>query len=181
MTEPPTPTRLPGSARHFFGVGGYAELWLASDELYYLTGSTFAEHHMRFRLRDIQAITLTETKSYAYMTATLIIVGICGFFAGFLMPYTFEVLDFFLSAVIPFIVFLALILHLGRGPSCVVTLHTRAHTVRLSCLRRQRTAIRAIAALHQAIEQNQPRRETPQTPLFPSEEAQHSPMEAAAE
>jgi len=151
MSATDEPRRLPGASRFFFGLGGYAELWLLPHELIYLNGTVFAETHMRFLLRDIQAVSVVPSKQGKYLSLMHVLIIVLVAIVTLVFDQWFPIVAAIIGAFIMALLTASLIYHLIPGPTCSTTIHTRAHKVKLRCLDRSRSTNRALQQLQAAV------------------------------
>lgn len=130
------------------GILRYAELWQEGDELLSVHSSRFSDRYARYRLRDIQALVLTEFPLWNAWRASWL--GLSVFFTlaiGLGAPGRWK-----LWAVLPGLVLLWAVLHLARGPRCRLVLHTAVSTVTLEAVRTMRQAQAVLPELRRLTE-----------------------------
>lgn len=157
----------------------YAELWHEGEVLLYVHSSRFSERYARFRLRDIQALVLTEFPLWNGGRAAWL--GISFFFTLVLLiapPGAWK-----MFAVLPGFFFAWALGYLARGPRCRLVLHTGVSTVTLEAVRTMAQAREVVPELRRLIEGVQGRLapdgmtvlSMPETAPAP-EEKSHSPL-----
>ncbi|HEU0120201.1 MAG TPA: hypothetical protein VFQ91_06720 [Bryobacteraceae bacterium] len=135
------------------GILRYSELWLDGQELLYVHSSRFSDRYARYRLRDIQALVLTELPLWNVWRAVW--VGGLLFFTIILLalpPHYWK-----LSALLPGLFLAIAILRLSHGPRCRVVLHTAVSTVRLEPISTMARARAVMPVLRGLIEETQGR------------------------
>jgi hypothetical protein len=153
--------RLPGRGRR----GGImmtarCSLWLAPDHLLAVDTVWVNEEYKRFYLRDIQAITIEQTRTALLWNCVLGVVAVCmgalfyafsesagpgGGRVGFLVT----------GGVISGVCLLFLIISYLRGPSCICRVRTAVQTEVLPSLGRTHAAQRTLDIVKPLIEQAQ--------------------------
>jgi len=143
---------------------GMSSLWLADDHLVYVKGTGFLmpylEEYKRFRLSDIQAITLARTsrfgKGLLYLTGLLFNAGLAALIFALsetLRPITVAAISF---CVLGGLVFLALLVrHLILGPTCVCDVQTSLTRERLRPLNRYHRTLQTIALIENLVQEKQ--------------------------
>ena len=143
---------------------GMSSLWLADDHLVYVKGTgflmPFLEEYKRFRLSDIEAITLARTsrfgKGILYLTGLLLNVGIAALIfalSDILRSITVAAISFCVAGGL---VFLALLVrHLILGPTCVCDVQTSLTRERLRPLNRYHRTLQAVALIEHLVREKQ--------------------------
>lgn len=157
MTETTSPQylRLPGRAGNYFSlfIRERQQLWLGPDHLLVLIRTPYSERHLKFRLRDVQALTVSRTTASRYITMGF---TVCIALVGIGAQRAYEAGAGFGSAFffggLLLVTLAGLAVHLRLGPTCRCHLVTAAGQYRLRCLDRERTALRLLERLSPAIE-----------------------------
>jgi len=133
-------------------------VWLGPDHLLSVDRVWFTEEYKRFYFRDIQLITVEQTR-----TALLInyILAMCA--AGTALLFwllstndpTSSRVYLIIGGILTGIFLIALAINLARGPSCVCRLKTAVQTELLPALGRTGSARRTLAIIKPLIEQAQ--------------------------
>lgn len=143
---------------------GMSSLWLADDHLVYVKGTGFLmpylEEYKRFRLSDIQAITLARTsrigKGLLYLTGLLFSAAFVALIFGLseaMRPITVAAISFF---VLTGLAFLALLVrHLILGPTCVCDVQTSLTRERLRPLNRYHRTLQTVAMIQDLVREKQ--------------------------
>ncbi len=153
--------KLPGKPREFFYLINSAryELWMASDHLVFLKRNQFTEECKRFYFNDVQAITVTRTRTNLYVIIGLVVAA--AFFAFLAMIFFAAIkTNAVPGAIFSIIAFVPLIMALATaamGPTCVTRVHTAVQVERLYSLSRVRMAEKTLAILVPLIERSQGR------------------------
>jgi len=139
--------RVPG--RSWLTVAGRHSLWLGDDHALSVWNHYVTEEYKRFYFRDVQAIWLSRTSRRR--SIGLVFGGLAVFFLPIAwLTRTSPVVVF---PAFPAAVFAILFLvNWARGPSCECWLKTAVQTERLVCLRRMKTAQKALQLLRRRIE-----------------------------
>ncbi len=141
--------RLPGRA---FSLIAAQKLWQASDHLLWVETAMFQERYKRFYYQDIQALVLCRTNHHLAWSflwgAFALLFGIVAMSVSG-TPYV--------SATLVIVFLLLLAMNLAMGPGCQVRLQTAVQVQQLKCLRRVRTANRAMDRILALIETAQGR------------------------
>lgn len=138
--------------------GTQGSLWEGPDHLLYIQAGgllfAFTETYKRFDYSKIQTISLGRTRTYGWMAALMVLPMIIAA-AIFVRLMTrgqgfagAEIAGGICLGVLLLLTIL-LIVHLVKGPTCVVKLQTAVQVVRLLPLKRLRVAERVIAHLSQ--------------------------------
>ena len=153
--------RLPGRSKKYFGLftGERYRLWLADDHVLHVCNRGYSERSKRFYLKDIQALTISETSAgktvtgfLAAGTATLGLVALGAFTWWEWSPWAGG-----FWAVMAGISLAPLLTNLILGPTCKCHLHTAVQVEDLAGLRRLRTAHKTVGILKPLIEAAQGR------------------------
>jgi hypothetical protein len=126
-------------------------IWLAEDHLLLVQSSYFTQTASRVDLRDIEAIVVRPTATYAWtnaLAAMPCLLGTCLIVAGSAPWVIF-------GALLTAACLLVLLVNLLRGRTCECRLQTRVSTRTLYALRRYRDARRALAQLAPRLEASQ--------------------------
>ncbi len=146
--------RLPGRGRPFFTLVSHSifTLWMGEDHLLSIKSTGYEDIYKRFYYRDIQAITMHKSINgivwnIVWGVLTLLFFGFGAegggsVWVGFnwMMCATF---------------FVAMIINIARGPTCVCHIRTAAQTEKLPSLNRIRTAQKAIRIIKSMILETQ--------------------------
>jgi len=146
------------------GLFGMSSLWLADDHLVYVKGTgflmPFLEEYKRFRLADIQAITLARTsrvgKGLLYTMALLFCSALVALIFApteTMRPFTVVAISFFLLAGLAALALL--VRHLILGPTCVCDVQTSLTRERLRPLNRYHGALQTIAMIEGLVRERQ--------------------------
>lgn len=126
----------------------YAEIWHEDDSLLCVHSSRISDRYARYRLRDIQALVLTEFPLWNGARAAWL--GLSSFFTLVLLlapPAWWK-----LFALLPGVSLLWAIGYLARGPRCRLVLHTAVSTVTLEAVRTMRQARAVEPELRRLVE-----------------------------
>jgi hypothetical protein len=135
------------------GLIRFAELWLEDDALLAVHSTRISDRFARYRLRDVQAVVLTEQPLWNGWRAAWL--GVSALFT--LILVAFPPRFWKLWAIFPGFFLLWAIAHLARGPRCRLVLHTAVSTVTLEAVRTMRQARVAVPELRRLIESAQGR------------------------
>jgi hypothetical protein len=135
------------------GLVRFAELRLEDDALLTVHSTRISERYARYRLRDIQAIVLTEHPLWNGWRAAWL--GFSAFFTVILAVFPPRLWK--LWALFPAFFLLWAIVHLARGPRCRLVLHTAVSTVTIEAVRTMRQARIAVPEIRRLIESVQGR------------------------
>ncbi|MGC4067475.1 MAG: hypothetical protein QM784_23070 [Polyangiaceae bacterium] len=143
--EKPKYHRLPG--RH---VGWFARdsLWCAEDHLLWIRNVGFLERYHRYYFKDIQALRIVPSRRARNLTIALGVPVAFAMFVALLAVAKRVHVGWaigFASIAAP--CFIALILNLVRGPTCVTRIYTAVSDVVLPSLGRRPAALRAAALI----------------------------------
>jgi hypothetical protein len=136
--------RLPG---HSFYPGSVRSLWQGADHLLWVEAVFFKERYKRFFYSDIQAIVLHRTEAHMFWSCIWgALAALCGLIAMLVsgIPYV--------SGTFTVIFLLALTVNLALGPACTVHLQTAVQIQKIACLKRVRTAVKALALIRMGAE-----------------------------
>lgn len=143
--------RLPG--RTFLPFVGWS-LWQGKDHLLWVSATFFRETYKRFYYNDVQSVVLQETASHWIWTfvwgALALLFGLVAALVVFFdsdVPYA--------TGTMMLLFIIAVLINLSLGRSCTVYLQTAVHIQKLSCLRRVRTAQKALNQIKTLVEQQQ--------------------------
>lgn len=163
--------RLPGRSKPLFAIASSnrQRLYLGEDHVLVVNPGAYSEESYRIALADIQ--TLATSKTYGWYVGLILPIAL-----GIWIPISILVfLDSFqpeelmfsigLSAflLLPFIV--VFLVNLFLGPTCKTILGTAVKQHDLTCLRRKRSADKAIAMIAQAAYSPQGTFSPPETPV----------------
>lgn len=143
---------------------GMSSLWLADDHLVYVKGTgflmPFLEEYKRFRLSDIQAITLARTsrmgKGLLYLTGLLFSAALVALFFALsdtMRPITVAAISVFVLAGLAFLALL--VRHLILGPTCVCDVQTSLTRERLRPLNRYHLTLQTVAMIQDLVREKQ--------------------------
>ncbi len=135
------------------GLVRFAELRLEGDALLTVHSTRISDRYARYRLRDIQAIVLTEHPLWNGWRAAWL--GVSAFLTLILAVFPPRLWK--LWALFPGFFLLWAITHLARGPRCRLVLHTAVSTVTIEAVRTMRQARVAVPELRRLIESAQGR------------------------
>ncbi len=152
--------RLTGRAR---SLGGFSQLWIASDHILLVRSTHFTEHYQRFALADIQAVVITEEPSRTPLQAALGATALLWMLAFLLVSSTFAKGFFLISGGFAL---LWVIVDMARGPRCRCHLHTAVSRELLPPVARMRKARAFLTKLQPAIEAVQGAVATEQIPAL---------------
>ena len=145
---------LPGRGRSSnFVTVARCRLWLAPDHLLSVANRGYTEDYKRFYLKDIQSITLRQTRRGSIIS--ILLAGVALSFAlsalyGWLLDW--DPVGVWVLAGPSAFFFFALLFNAALGPTCVCTLRTAVQSERLQALPRARTALRAIRLIRESVE-----------------------------
>ncbi|MBI2435562.1 MAG: hypothetical protein HYV26_22130, partial [Candidatus Hydrogenedentes bacterium] len=152
------PRRLPSNSTttKTFLSGSRYRSWLQGDHLLHVRTEGYAERCKRFHLGEIEALVLTRTTAFRWIT--LVLLGLL-ILLGMTFSGIWAVSDWPLASMITgplaALVVLLLALHLLMGPTCALHLHTAVQVEVLYACQRMRTARRLLAILLPEIERRQ--------------------------
>lgn len=141
-----------------------SSLWLAEDHLVYVKGTgflmSFAEEYKRFRLADIQAITLARTSRWGRGVLYLLMTLGCSAALVLIFSRTVVIRPIAVAAILVFgfgglFSFVLLVRHLILGPTCVCDLQTSLTRERLRPLTRYHRTRQTIAMIETLIRESQ--------------------------
>lgn len=138
--------------------GGKGSLWQGPDHLLVIEGKgvflALSEVYRRLDYKNIQALTLTETRRYVWMSF-LLCLGALLF--ALLTWATWDQEPFIpISLALPAgLLGILLAVHLARGRTCACTLQTAVQVLRLKPLNRVQTALPVIQRLEALCTQHQ--------------------------
>jgi hypothetical protein len=139
--------RIPG--RSWLTVAGRHSLWLGDDHVLSVWNYYVIEEYKRFYFRDIQALWISRTSRRRSLG--LVFGGLVAFFL--LIVWVTRSSPLVIFPAFPLLVFSSLfVINWARGPSCECWVQTAVQTERLVCLRRMKTAQRALQLLRRRIE-----------------------------
>jgi hypothetical protein len=136
-----------------------SSLWLGRDHLLRIDSSGYTEEYKRFYFRDIQAITICQTRRRAVLNGVLGILLLP--FAAMLMVALFSkgygdnVGTVIFGAITCFIILVPLLYNIFAGTACSTYIRTAVQVEELPSLARQRRARKAIARLRPLIAEAQ--------------------------
>lgn len=133
-------------------LGGYTQLWLASDHLLLLSNTRFAEEYKRFSFADIQSIVVTRLPSQLVLQIVMILAVLAWMSLWFAVDSRFAKWAFEISGALAL---LWPIVDIVRGPRCRCFLRTRITGELLAPVSRQKTADRFLALLCPVVESAQ--------------------------
>ncbi|RBP42604.1 hypothetical protein DES53_106313 [Roseimicrobium gellanilyticum] len=138
--------------------GSKGSLWQGPDHLLVIEGKGFllalSEVYRRLDYKNVQALTLTETRRYVWMSFLL---GIGALLFALLTWATWNQEPFIpISLALPAgLLAILLAVHLARGRTCSCTLQTAVQVLRLKPLNRLQTALPVIQRLETLCQQHQ--------------------------
>ena len=143
---------------------GMSSLWLAEDHLVYVKGTGFLmplmEEYKRFRLTDIQAISIARTsrfgKGFLYLASLLLCLGLI----AIIFAVSETIRPAAIVAISIFVLFglaaLALLVrHLILGPTCVCDIQTSLSRERLRSLTRYHHSLQTISMIERLVRESQ--------------------------
>lgn len=149
--------RLPGRGRRTRGplsvMAARCSLWIGPDHVLSLDRIWVNEEYKRFYFRDIQSITIEETRTATLWNYILGVIAICIELLFWAISRNSANLVF--GGIVSGIFLLFVVINLFRGPSCICRLRTAVQTEELPSLGRTATAARAMVLLKPLIEQTQ--------------------------
>ncbi len=151
-------------------LGGYTQLWLASDHLLLLSNTRFSEEYKRFSFADIQSIVVTRLPSQLVLQIVMILAALAWMSLWFAVDSRFAKWAFEVTGALAL---LWPIVDMARGPRCRCFLRTRVTGELLAPVSRLKTADRFLALLCPVVESAQgalPEEapvEAPETPWVP--------------
>jgi hypothetical protein len=139
--------RLPGRD---FALLSTQQLWQASDHLLWVESAMFQVRYKRFYYQDIQALVLHRSNRHQVWSfvwgAFALLFGIIALSVSG-TPYV--------SATWAMVFLICLVVNLSMGPACQVQLQTAVQVQQLKCLRRIRSATKAMNRIHALVEDAQ--------------------------
>lgn len=127
-------------------------LWLGRDHLLKVRNTGFTESYRRYYLKDVQAISVTETRTWMQWALGLFVLDLIFLFICILVDAEAGVITAFFT-ILPVTICLAI--NFFRGPSCVCRIHTAVQADRIEALSRLRGAKRVIESLRPVITEAQ--------------------------
>jgi hypothetical protein len=128
-------------------IATFSRLWLGKDHLLLVDSNGFVETYKRFSFRDIQAITLTQTRRRAILNAIFLS---CAVFCGLFILLDHAAITVVFGGLLALFVLLAMINSLS-APTCRCHLTTAVQTDELPSLRRLARANRVLSRLRPLI------------------------------
>lgn len=150
--------RVPGVGRSSNAVlSCHHRLWLAPDHLLSVCNQGYAEDYKRFYLKDIQAISMRQSRRGRVINAVLgsivaAFVLLAGATALYGRAHAWSPVGAWVLAEVAALFLLALLINMAMGPTCVCTLRTAVQAERLYSLVRVRKALRALRMIREAVE-----------------------------
>lgn len=138
------------------GTGVSGSLWEGPDHLLFIEAGgflfAFSETYKRIDYAKVQTINLARTSTFGWMAAALSVpLLLAGLILAGLISRTGGINDAIIGVGICLAVILVfglwLIVHLAKGPTCVVKLQTAVQVVRLKPLKRLRNAQAVVARI----------------------------------
>lgn len=130
-------------------IGGYTQLWLASDHILLLNNSRIAEEYRRFALSDIQSIVVTRLQPPIVFQIIMMVASFAWMTLWFTVDSNFSKWTFIVTGALALLVPLV---DIARGPRCRCYLHTRVTRELLSPISRMRIANKVLPILRPMIE-----------------------------
>jgi hypothetical protein len=148
--------RLPGRGPRqggFISVSfSRCSLYLGGDHLLAVESNGFSEDYKRFFFSDIQAIITRKTKRGTLSSIALALMMACSLAGALLQEGAPASIFFWISSAA---LFVALLVNILRGPTCICHIMTAVQEDQLPSLNRLRVARRVIGSLRQSIEKVQ--------------------------
>lgn len=143
-------TRLPGRGGNLYR----HSLWLASDHVLSVINRGYSEDYKRFYFRDVRAIQLRRTSTYAVINAVFGAIFALFALVQALAAFVWQWSDGgqVAFAVFTFLFGMFFFLNLLFGPTCTVQIYTAVHSESMPSLHRMRTANKTIRLLQSRIE-----------------------------
>jgi hypothetical protein len=132
---------------------GSSELWIATDHLLLVNRHWWIERYQRFRLKDIQAVVVSERPSRFLLQMTGLAISAMFWLAAVYVPDSIAGKIFF--GVILSVLLIWQMVDLLRGPYCEVRLITAVSSLRLPAISRMRVAERFLGRALPLIQQAQ--------------------------
>ncbi len=130
-------------------IGGYTQLWLASDHILLLNNSRIAEEYKRFALSDIQSIVVTRLPPQIVLQIVMIVAALAWMALWFTVDSHFGKWTFLVTGVLALLI---PVIDIARGPRCRCYLNTRVTSERLSPVSRMSIAHKVLPILRPMIE-----------------------------
>jgi len=135
------------------------ELWLADDHIAILTRNIYTEKYRRIYLKDIEAVTICQTRAAVILNTILaiLLIGCIGFmlfmtlYKQTLSPPEYES-GIILSGIMASLIGVFLFGNLVLGPTCITTIFTAVQSERVFALSRFRKAKRVTTELKSLTE-----------------------------
>src|SRR4051812_42726740 len=108
-----------------------SSLWLGKDHVLVVETSGYAESYKRFYFRDLQAITLWQTKGWLIGG---IVTGACALLSGWIAYASGEQISAWISGIVGGIFLLSALYFFGGGPTCRCQFRTAVQTEELPSL-----------------------------------------------
>lgn len=146
------------------GIFGMSSLWLGNDHLVYVKGRgflvSFVEEYQRFRLSDIQALSIARTsrfgKGFLYLFALLVCSAIITLILTLSDGLSIAASVFVSLFLVVGLAFLALLIrHLILGPTCVCDLQTGLTRERITPLNRYHRSLETIQLIEKLVRESQ--------------------------
>jgi hypothetical protein len=143
---------------------GMSSLWLAEDHLVYVKGTGFLmplmEEYKRFRLTDIQAISIARTsrfgKGFLYLASLLLCSGIIAIiFAVSETVSPAAIVAISILVLLGLAALALLVRHLILGPTCVCDIQTSLSRERLRPLTRYHHSLQTISTIERLVRESQ--------------------------
>ncbi len=141
---------------------GISSLWVGKDHLVYVRGSgfvqSFKEEYLRYRFRDIQAFTITETSRIGmglfYLFGAALFMAIIALNLGGMNEGVGRqaLIAFLIMNAVPALIFLLLLFrHLILGPTCQCVIRTSLKEDRIRPLNRLHAATQCLEQVSGAL------------------------------
>lgn len=150
-------SKLPGRGRRgSIFTTGYTSLWIGADHLMQVEETRMSEDYKRFYFKDIKAIIVRRTRSWAitnWILLGLAVLFMALFGVGAVNAVPSDRTAFLMvgGGIAGVFLFLALINSL-LGPTCICHLRTPVQQEQLPSLKRMRTARKALKRIREAVE-----------------------------
>ena len=139
--------RMPGRP---FALFTTASLWQGEDHLLFVETVLFREQHKRFYFNDIQSIVLQRTGTHLVLSSVWTALALLFFTLALAASG-----PVYVTGTLAVIFGSALLVNIIKGPTCMVYLQTAVQIQKISCLKRVRTAGKALTRIKTLVEERQ--------------------------
>lgn len=126
-------------------------LYMGTDHLLSIKNNLFSEDYLRFYYKDIQVIITRKTQRGKILSICFAFFLILFLIFALMLTGGWSIFFYLLSGIF----FIPLVINMLKGPTSISHIQTPIQTVKLSCIRRLKSAEKAISQLKPLIEKNQ--------------------------